>query len=43
MKVHDRVGAMAPFAAEHGARLVRQPLHPTFAAERYARLVEPYL
>src|SRR5699024_11358219 len=33
-RVADRVGELAPFAAEHGVRLVIEPLHPIFAADR---------
>lgn len=33
-RVADRVGELAPFAAEHGVRLVLEPLHPIFAADR---------
>ena len=30
----DRIGELAPFAAGHGVRLVLEPLHPIFAADR---------
>ncbi|ACZ29927.1 Xylose isomerase domain protein TIM barrel [Xylanimonas cellulosilytica DSM 15894] len=30
----DRIGELAPYAAEHGVRLVLEPLHPLFAADR---------
>ncbi|WP_456785855.1 sugar phosphate isomerase/epimerase family protein [Cellulomonas sp. P5_C5] len=33
-RVADRIGELAPFAAEHGVRLVLEPLHPIFAADR---------
>lgn len=33
-RVSDRVGELAPFADEHGVRLVLEPLHPIFAADR---------
>ncbi|WP_420114230.1 sugar phosphate isomerase/epimerase family protein [Pseudactinotalea sp.] len=33
-RVRDRVGELVPFAAEHGVRLVLEPLHPMFAADR---------
>lgn len=33
-RVADRIGELAPFAAEHGVRLVLEPLHPMFAADR---------
>lgn len=33
-RVVDRVGELVPFAAEHGVRLVLEPLHPMFAADR---------
>lgn len=33
-RVADRVGELAPFAIEHGVRLVLEPLHPMFAADR---------
>ncbi|MPV37156.1 sugar phosphate isomerase/epimerase family protein [Georgenia subflava] len=33
-RVADRIGELVPFAAEHGVRLVLEPLHPIFAADR---------
>ena len=33
-RVTDRIGELVPFAAEHGVRLVLEPLHPMFAADR---------
>jgi len=30
----DRIGELVPFALEHGVRLVLEPLHPMFAADR---------
>ena len=33
-RVVDRIGELAPFAAEHGVRLVLEALHPLFAADR---------
>jgi sugar phosphate isomerase/epimerase len=33
-RVADRIAELAPFAAEHGVRLVLEPLHPMFAADR---------
>lgn len=33
-RVADRVGELVPFAREHGVRLVLEPLHPLFAADR---------
>lgn len=33
-RVVDRLGELVPFAAEHGVRLVLEPLHPMFAADR---------
>ncbi|MFV0425608.1 MAG: sugar phosphate isomerase/epimerase family protein [Beutenbergiaceae bacterium] len=33
-RVIDRVGELVPFAREHGVRLVLEPLHPMFAADR---------
>ncbi|WP_255630616.1 sugar phosphate isomerase/epimerase family protein [Cellulomonas wangsupingiae] len=30
----DRIAELAPYAAEHGVRLVLEPLHPMFAADR---------
>lgn len=33
-RVVDRIGELAPFAAGHGVRLVLEPLHPIFAADR---------
>ncbi|QAY71815.1 sugar phosphate isomerase/epimerase [Xylanimonas protaetiae] len=33
-RVADRIGELAPYAAEHGVRLVLEPLHPLFAADR---------
>lgn len=33
-RVADRIGDLAPFAAEHGVRIVLEPLHPMFAADR---------
>lgn len=33
-RVADRVSELVPFAAEHGVRLVLEPLHPMFAADR---------
>lgn len=33
-RVADRIGELVPFAADHGVRLVLEPLHPMFAADR---------
>lgn len=33
-RVSERIAELAPFAAEHGVRLVLEPLHPIFAADR---------
>lgn len=33
-RVRDRIGALVPYAAEHGVRLVLEPLHPMYAADR---------
>jgi sugar phosphate isomerase/epimerase len=33
-RVADRLGELVPFAAEHGVRLVLEPLHPMYAADR---------
>ncbi|WP_286219372.1 sugar phosphate isomerase/epimerase family protein [Paraoerskovia sediminicola] len=33
-RVADRIGDLAPFAAQHGVRIVLEPLHPMFAADR---------
>jgi len=33
-RVADRIGELAGFAAEHGVRLVLEPLHPMYAADR---------
>ncbi|ROS31795.1 sugar phosphate isomerase/epimerase [Cellulomonas sp. PhB150] len=33
-RVAERIGDLAPFAAGHGVRLVIEPLHPMFAADR---------
>lgn len=33
-RVADRLGALVPFAVEHGVRLALEPLHPMFAADR---------
>ena len=33
-RVADRIGELVPFAQEHGVRLVLEPLHPMFAADR---------
>ncbi|MFS0703163.1 sugar phosphate isomerase/epimerase family protein [Cellulomonas sp. 179-A 9B4 NHS] len=33
-RVADRIAELAPYAAEHGVRLVLEPLHPMFAADR---------
>lgn len=33
-RVADRIGDLVPFALEHGVRLVLEPLHPIFAADR---------
>lgn len=33
-RVVDRLGELVPFATEHGVRLVLEPLHPMFAADR---------
>lgn len=33
-RVAQRIDELAPFAAEHGVRLVLEPLHPIFAADR---------
>jgi sugar phosphate isomerase/epimerase len=32
--VAERIAELAPFAAEHGVRLVLEPLHPMYAADR---------
>ncbi len=33
-RVADRLADLVPFAAEHGIRLVLEPLHPMYAADR---------
>lgn len=33
-RVADRLAELVPFATEHGVRLVLEPLHPMFAADR---------
>ena len=33
-RVADRIEELVPFAAEHGVRLVLEPLHPMYAADR---------
>lgn len=33
-RVADRIGELAGFAADHGVRLVLEPLHPMYAADR---------
>jgi sugar phosphate isomerase/epimerase len=33
-RVADRIGELVPFALENGVRLVLEPLHPMFAADR---------
>lgn len=33
-RVADRIAHLAPFAADHGVRIVLEPLHPIFAADR---------
>ena len=33
-RVADRIGDLVPFALEHGVRLVLEPMHPMFAADR---------
>lgn len=33
-RVADRIGELVPYAAQHGVRLVLEPLHPIFAADR---------
>jgi len=33
-RVADRIGDLVPFAVDHGVRLVLEPLHPMFAADR---------
>ena len=33
-RVADRIADLVPFAREHGVRLVLEPLHPMFAADR---------
>lgn len=33
-RVADRIAELAPYAAEHDVRLVLEPLHPMFAADR---------
>jgi sugar phosphate isomerase/epimerase len=33
-RVADRIADLVPFAAEHGVRIVLEPLHPMFAADR---------
>jgi sugar phosphate isomerase/epimerase len=33
-RVADRIADLVPFAVEHGVRLVLEPLHPVFAADR---------
>ncbi|MFS0698828.1 sugar phosphate isomerase/epimerase family protein [Cellulomonas sp. 179-A 4D5 NHS] len=33
-RVADRIADLVPFAAEHGVRIVLEPLHPIFAADR---------
>ncbi|WP_026370566.1 sugar phosphate isomerase/epimerase family protein [Kallotenue papyrolyticum] len=32
--VHEAIGALLPYAQEHGVRLAIEPLHPMFAADR---------
>lgn len=34
VRVADRIADLVPFAAEHGVRIVLEPLHPVFAADR---------
>ena len=33
-RVAERIGELVPFALEHGVRMVLEPLHPMFAADR---------
>ncbi|HSU36883.1 MAG TPA: sugar phosphate isomerase/epimerase family protein [Propionibacteriaceae bacterium] len=33
-RVADRIAELAPFAADHGVRLVLEPLHPMYTADR---------
>ena len=33
-RVAERIAELVPFAAEHGVRLVLEPLHPMYAADR---------
>jgi sugar phosphate isomerase/epimerase len=33
-RVGERIGELVPFAADHGVRLVLEPLHPMYAADR---------
>lgn len=33
-RIVDRLGELVPFAADHGVRLVLEPLHPMYAADR---------
>jgi sugar phosphate isomerase/epimerase len=33
-RVAERIGDLVPFAQEHGVRLVLEPMHPIFAADR---------
>ncbi|MGG5752176.1 sugar phosphate isomerase/epimerase family protein [Zafaria sp. Z1313] len=33
-RVADRIAELVPYAAEHGVRLVLEPLHPMYAADR---------
>ena len=33
-RVADRIGDLVPFAVDHGVRIVLEPLHPMFAADR---------
>ncbi|BBA97514.1 hypothetical protein RVR_3296 [Actinacidiphila reveromycinica] len=33
-RVADAIGALVPYAAEHGVRLAIEPLHPMFASDR---------
>ncbi|MFT4044825.1 MAG: sugar phosphate isomerase/epimerase family protein, partial [Gordonia sp. (in: high G+C Gram-positive bacteria)] len=33
-RVADRIGELVPFAREHGVRLVLEPLHPMYCADR---------
>lgn len=33
-RVADRIADLVPYAAEHGVRIVLEPLHPIFAADR---------